>query len=157
MLWFFIACSNSKVSNDIDLSEASSMIYGYSTEDRLMVVVSDLPSLCAELQSGQPPQGDWWSLSLWTQNRAIETGEYAAFGYLNISESRSFSMDTGLDYWRTATPSEAKLHITNMQVDEIKGSYSVTFDNDISISTSEPLNALPCEGFIFLLESKNSI
>lgn len=146
MLLFFIACSNSKVENDLDLSEAASMIYGYSTEDRLMVVISDLPSLCAELQSGESPKGDWWSLALWTQNRAIEPGDYAAFGYLNISESRDFSMDTALDYWRTSTPSEAEIHITNSQNEELKGSYSVRFDGDISISVTESLQASSCDG-----------
>ena len=146
MLWLFIACSGGEKESNFELSEPASMVFGYSNENRLMVIVSDLPSLCAELQSGESPQGDWWSLSLWTQNRAVEEGIYNAFGHLNISESRSFSADTSLDYWRTAEPVEANLDIENISDDSIRGTYSATFEGDISMELSNSMEAIPCDG-----------
>jgi hypothetical protein len=146
MLWLFFACSGSQKESSLELSEAASMVYGYSHEDRLMVVISDLPSLCAELQSGEPPQGDWWTLSLWTQNRAVEEGLYPAFGHLNISESRSFSADTALDYWRTAEPVDASLDIKNVSENAIRGEYYASFEGDISTVLTSSLEATPCEG-----------
>ena len=146
MLWLFIACSGGEKESNFELSEPASMVFGYSNENRLMVIVSDLPSLCAELQSGESPQGDWWSLSLWTQNRAVAEGIYNAFGYLNISESRSFSADTSLDYWRTAEPVEANLDIKHISDDSIRGMYSASFEGDISIELSNSIEAIPCDG-----------
>ena len=146
MLWLFIACSGGEKESNFELSDPSSMVFGYSNENRLMVIVSDLPSLCAELQSGESPQGDWWSLSLWTQNRAVEEGIYNAFGHLNISESRSFSADTSLDYWRTAEPAEANIDLKHVSDDSIRGTYFASFDGDISMDLTNNMEAVPCDG-----------
>ena len=122
MFWFFLsACASSGKINGEDWGPPAAVHFDFSQEDRLMIIMSDLPSLCAELASGQPPRGNYWVMSLWTQNRALETGSYKADGYFLRADGEE------VVEW---TPTEASINVSSQEEELLAGGYEAKFSEE---------------------------
>ena len=160
MLFLFWGCSGSFKMAGEDLNPPASMIYSHSVEQRLMIVLSDLPSLCAELQSGEVPRGDWWSLSIWTQNRVVEPGAYSAQAYFRRA-SGSYEVqdeDTSSVLVSGDSPEEAAIvfseqtndasidifNISSLNDEDLaRGKYRATFGES---TLDDRFQVEPCDG-----------
>ena len=135
LAFFALGCSSYGKMNDQEWEAPSSIVYDISSEDRLMIVFSDLPSLCAELTSGEEPNGYYWVLSLWTQNRAVEKGEYTAEGYFRevINETP-----------HERIPTSATIDLSGILEGQRNGTYDAIFSAEEYLSGS--FNAESCPG-----------
>ncbi|MBM74302.1 MAG: hypothetical protein CMK59_02775 [Proteobacteria bacterium] len=158
MLFFLLGCTSSLKMAGEDLNPPASMIYGHSVEQRLMIVLSDLPSLCAELQGGDVPRGSWWTLSIWTHNRVVEPGLYSAQAYFRQADGSSAATDTAEDVPTGDAPEESGIvlseHTTDAAIDlfniislddedQARGTYEATFSESI---LEGRFQVQPCEG-----------
>ena len=134
-LLFALACGSSGKINGEQWPPPAAVHYDLSQEDRLMVVMSDLPSLCAELASGEPPRGNYWVMSLWTQNRSLEPGEYQADGYFLRADGEE------LIEW---TPSKATINISSQEEELLSGGYEAKFGEENFLAGS--FDAPVCDG-----------
>ena len=163
MLLLFWGCSGSLKMAGETLNPPASMIYSHSVEQRLMIVLSDLPSLCAEIQSGEVPRGDWWSLSIWTQNRVVEAGEYSAQAYFRQASGsyEDQDLDTAEELISGDAPEEASIVFSEQTIDasiEIfnisslneenlaRGRYTASFSDSV---LDGRFQVQPCEGVYF--------
>ena len=109
-----------------------------------MLVMSNLPSLCAELSSGQEPFGDYWILTLWTQNRSLELGEYNADGYfLRVADEHPFEK----------IPQSATINLTNIEEERRLGRYTANFEDDDFVLGQFDANT--CPGVYLFLGMEN--
>ena len=161
MLLFFLACTQTLKIAGEELNPPSSMIYGHSVEQRMMIVLSDLPSLCAELQSGEVPRGDWWSLAIWTQNRVTDPGQYSSHAYFRRASddlSSESVEDTAViyegdreeerDIYSSQETTDAFIDISTIGTDDgqgiyARGSYEASFSEG---SLSGAFTVEACEG-----------
>ena len=121
LLTLLFACGSFGEISGEKWDKPAAAVFGYSGDERVMVVLSDLPSLCAELESGEEPNGEYWLMTLWSQNRALDSGEYNADGY--------FIQASGEEYLER-NPDSASLNIGNMNNEELHGSVDIDFSGD---------------------------
>ena len=133
LLTLLFACGSFGEISGEKWNKPAAAVFGYSSDERLMVVMSDLPSLCAELESGEEPNGEFWLMTLWSQNRALDSGEYNADGYFVHSSG---------DEQIERSPDSALLNVRNMNEEEVHGSVDIDFSGDDYMSGS--FNAIAC-------------
>jgi hypothetical protein len=71
------------------LGRPKSVVFARSTNDHVMIVMSDLENLCDDLSGSDPPRvDDYWVVSAWTNVGVSDRGEYAVEAYAAVSTNK---------------------------------------------------------------------
>jgi len=103
-----------------NLGEPQAAVFHHNPDSRLMVVLSDLPGLCDDLHTNEPPDvGDWWVLSLWTGSSANVDGDYPATGFTALTRGGQVT-----ELQATA----AELSVRDLSETQLDGRVDLSFD-----------------------------
>ena len=122
------------------LGEPESVIYGTNDSGHIMMVMSDLPSLCEAVRSADPPaRNDFWVLSLWSHIDADEPGRYRVDSYASIRENGE------LHEYETEA---GTIDIFSLSLGHIKAEVDLTFSTGDEVSAE--VEGRHCDANLFV-------
>lgn len=124
----------------VELGEAGGAVYGTSAIGEVMFVFSDIPDICEQLYSAEPPQfSDWWLVSAWTRSAPRTDSDLPASGFGAVSV---------LDEVSEYRANDAGVTLSKYAEDYAEGEVWINFDNEDVVKAE--FEAVPCAAPMFM-------
>ena len=122
------------------LGRPKSVVFNRNDNDHVMIVMSDLDDLCADLSNADPPRmNNYWVVSAWTNVGVPDKGEYAVEAFSAVSTKND------LDEYDTEA---GGIKFKRIREDIIKAKVDITFPGNDRLKAN--VRAKHCDADLFV-------